>query len=72
MTYKRRVHIQDPRFSSLSLCKQPWDASRGGVPKSDTDPPVVRDEESGSVSAVTCERCLLLWRRSRGPKPTAT
>lgn len=68
-----RVHIQDPDYRSRSLCGIPWERARGGRLASSTDPPVVLDEESGSVNAVDCRVCMLQVRRRLGrPKPTAT
>jgi hypothetical protein len=63
VTYRPRVHIQNERFPTLSLCGLAWSKARGGVPASDTTPPVVRDQESGSVNAATCQQCVLQWRR---------
>lgn len=66
---KPRVHIQNPRFQTVTLCGQPWELSKGGRVASDTTPPAVIDEESGSVNAATCSTCLLQWRRRRSVAP---
>lgn len=66
MTSKKpKVHIQEPVHKRLSLCGQPWARVKGGVVRSDTDPPAVFDEESGSVNAATCHVCVLTLRRSK-------
>jgi hypothetical protein len=70
--YKRRVHIQNEQFPSISLCGHPWENSRGGRVASSTEPPAVIDEETGSVNAATCDTCLLRWRRLRGKPSTTT
>ncbi len=62
---KPKVHVQDPTFKNRSLCGQPWERVKGGVPRSDTDPPAVFDEESGSVNAASCRQCCLVLRRSK-------
>ncbi len=71
VTYKPRIHIQSDRFPTITLCGRPWADSRGGEPRSDTTPPVVKDVESGSVNQATCELCIDRWRRMRA-KPAAT
>jgi hypothetical protein len=63
-----KVHVQDPIFKNRSLCGKKWANVKGGVPRSDTDPPAVFNEESGSVSAATCKQCCLVLRRSMMPK----
>jgi hypothetical protein len=70
LSYRHRVHIQNERFPTISLCGQAWEDSRGGRVASSTEPPAVIDEETGSVNAATCATCLLRWRRMRGPKRT--
>lgn len=67
-----RVHIQDQQFPTRALCGLTWERARGGRLASDTSPPVVFDEESGSVNAATCGQCLLALRRLLGRKPAAT
>lgn len=58
------VHIQDERFADRVLCGTPWaKVTKAGMPRSDTFPPAVRDEENGSVNAATCYTCLTIWRR---------
>ena len=66
MSYKPRVHIQNERFKTLSLCGLAWSKAKGGRVASDTTPPVVFDEESGSVNQATCHQCLLQLRRRQG------
>jgi hypothetical protein len=67
---KPKVHIQEPLHKRYSLCGKPWAQVRGGVVRSDTTPPVVFDEESGSVNAATCLQCCLVLRRSKfTPRP---
>jgi hypothetical protein len=60
-----KVHIQEPVHKRYSLCGKPWATVRGGVIRSDTTPPAVFDEESGSVNAASCRTCLLVLRRSK-------
>jgi hypothetical protein len=63
--YEPRIHIQSERFKTLTLCGRPWADSRGGEPRSDTHPPVVKDVETGSVNQASCQACLVRWRRMR-------
>jgi hypothetical protein len=68
-----KIHLQDPQFRDRALCGREWRLCRGGREASTTEPPVVIDEESGSVNAVDCRICLLQLRRRLGrAKPTAT
>jgi hypothetical protein len=63
MSYQPRVHIRDEQFLSRSLCGQPWRGARSaGRPCSDSDPPYVTNDESGSVSQTTCLKCIELYR----------
>jgi hypothetical protein len=68
-----KVHLQDPKFQDRAMCGREWRLCKGGREASDTTPPVVIDEESGSVNAVDCQQCLLALRRRLGrQRPTAT
>lgn len=60
-----KVHIQDQIFKTRSLCGRAWVKIKGGEPRSDTDPPAVFNEETGSVNAATCQQCCLVLRRSK-------
>lgn len=62
MTYRPRVHIRDPKFPSRALCGRPWHEAKGGRVASDTEPPVVIDEETGSVNPASCRKCIELLR----------
>ncbi len=58
-----KIHIQDQQFKMRALCGLAWDRARGGRAASDTEPPIVHDEESGSVNPATCFQCVLAYRR---------
>ncbi len=58
-----RVHVQDSRYKTRALCGLEWDRAHGGRVASDTTPPVVCDDESGSVNPATCQQCILAYRR---------
>lgn len=61
-----KIHIQDPTFKNRALCGQPWARVKsGGRVASDTDPPAVFNEETGSVNPATCQQCCLALRRSK-------
>lgn len=63
-----RIHIQNPDHLTIALCGRRWSrVSRGGRIASDTEPPVVKDDESGSCDVATCDVCLAKWRRLRTP-----
>jgi hypothetical protein len=64
--YTPRVHVQDEKFPDRALCGLEWAKCRGGRIASTTEPPVVFDEESGSVNAASCQQCLLALRRKLG------
>lgn len=65
MPYQPRVHIRDERFPSRAICGLVWTkAEHGGRVASSTSPPVVVNDESGSVNPATCLQCLSLFRES--------
>jgi len=64
MPYRPRVHIRDTQFPSRSICGRHWHESRGGRVASDTEPPIVKDEETGSVNPATCRKCVQLHREA--------
>ena len=66
---KPRIHIQDPKFPNRALCGRDWAASIGGRAASDTNPPVVIDDETGSVNPANCLQCVLTYRRRLAKKP---
>lgn len=63
MSYKVKTHIRDEQFLSRALCGQPWrGAERAGRPCSDSDPPYVTNDETGSTQQATCLKCCELYR----------
>jgi hypothetical protein len=64
-TYQPRVHIRDPKFPGRALCGRDWsEVEHGGrVATSGLTPPVVVNDESGSVSPANCWTCLLTFRK---------
>jgi hypothetical protein len=59
----RRIHVRDQAYPARALCGREWIDARGGDVASDTCPPVVRDDESGSVNLANCRVCIDVLRR---------
>lgn len=71
VAYKARVHVQSEQFLTTTLCAKEMNKVRGGRVCSDTDPPYVKDERTGSVDQATCLVCIAKWQKliPRGDEP---
>ncbi len=65
-----KIHIRSTRWTSLTLCGLKWEGRVSGRIASDTTPPAVVDDDSGSVYPATCVSCLTKYAAQLAlPKP---
>jgi len=60
-----RRHIRNDALPWQAWCGRRWRGSSGGRVASDTDPPLVKNDETGTAHWATCALCLSRWRRWR-------